>query len=405
MILRSDADMSGLPLPADPYALAHVRYTDAIILDHFTILAPLFVDHDGSYFSYVAAFSWPVWLLIVFSLMSVALVDITLSRLHHWLHSPKRSNKVGQRFDISIRRAFSSRTPRSTNRQRGMSMPTIHQIQLPSRVITKRSRKLMKMSYKYWMYHRVLFNQSVPTLPDRPHSRILIFIWWFAVLVINSCFSGSLLATLLKEKPARQINTLSDLFSHKSLQPVTVSGGPFKLSYDYEDFNSGSNQLFEYNDKILFTSSDNITSPDTIDKVVSGHYALITNRLSIEAIVARRGSCHFNIGTEQLLQTSLGLAFSRTTINPTFFRRVNHRLRDLYRTGMLNKWMRDASYVDLVSGLRQKFFVQRFSCRTLTTKRVLLSKNVEEVVHSLGRTFTASSFYSCSAFRVQWSSC
>lgn len=146
---------------------------------------------------------------------------------------------------------------------------------------------MIRNSYKYWLYHRVLFNQSVATLPTVAHSRILMISFWMFAMVINACFSGVLLASLLKDQPVKQINTLDDLISHRTVKAVTVRGALFKSNFDYED--AEGNELFKFNDRIVFTSSDNVTSRETVDKVIAGKYALIINRMSIESIVARRG--------------------------------------------------------------------------------------------------------------------
>ena len=111
MVIRSEADMSGLPLPSDPAAFAAVRYTDVILMDHFNILAPKMVDIDQPLLVFFLAFDWITWLLILLSLILIVSMDILLTKLlrsNFFKHHNRNRVSIENRIEIGSQTSIGS---------------------------------------------------------------------------------------------------------------------------------------------------------------------------------------------------------------------------------------------------------------------------------------------------------
>ncbi|KAM1062441.1 hypothetical protein EV2_027526 [Malus domestica] len=153
---------------------------------------------------------------------------------------------------------------------------------------------ILWFSFSTWFFaHR---ENTVSTL-----GRLVLIIWLFVVLIINSSYTASLTSILTVQRLSSSIKGLEDLLS--SNDPIGYQQGSFARNYLIDELNVDESRLVP-----LITPEDYAKAlKDGPHK--GGVTAVIDERAFIELFLASR--CEFSVVGQEFTKTGWGFAFAR----------------------------------------------------------------------------------------------
>lgn len=307
--------MSGVPVTAKSEYYDDVRFTDAIINDHYNILSHK-EEEEQKFFSYLMAFDIYVWLLIFLSIICLGVTNYLLSTVDE---RRKKYIRTGRVSVVASSFELAERNERRPKRVSILCPPPLRQpLRMPP--------VLLGVINNIGTFQRVSLNQSVPDPPANLIPRSLFIVWWFISISIIGCFAGNLLQNLVKDTPIKEsLDKLEDVYDDDSITLLAVRG----TVIDDDEY---------ANEEIEFVTSEDITSKKSVDKVIAGTHAMVINKLSTEYIISQRGSCHFHVGSYIYTPSSFGMVMSRK-VSLDFHRQINQRIKLLVGTGVLSRWL------------------------------------------------------------------
>ena len=161
--------------------------------------------------------------------------------------------------------------------------------------------------------------------------------WWFVVLVLISCYTAQLAASLTTQSIARVIKSINDLTNQDYVKYGTVNGS------EVRDFFFSSN-ITTYR-SALPTIKDNLyPSVDAaVDKVCEseGKFAFIWDSIVIESLIAQEEACDLCSAGSLFDRKGYGLALPLNSNYTNDFTIAILKLRESQKLLQLrNKWIR-----------------------------------------------------------------
>ena len=141
--------------------------------------------------------------------------------------------------------------------------------------------------------------------PLSPSGRIVVVTWWFVILVLISCYTAQLAASLTTQSITRVIKSINDLTNQDYVQYGTVNDS------EVEEFFFSSN-ITTYR-SALPTIRNNLYS--TVDAAVNevcdseGRFAFIWDSIVIESLIAQEEDCGLCSAGSLFDRKGYGLAF------------------------------------------------------------------------------------------------
>ena len=181
--------------------------------------------------------------------------------------------------------------------------------------------------------------------------RIVVVTYWFVILVLISCYTAQLAASLTTESIARVINSVNDLTNQDYVKYGTVKDS------EVEEFFSSSN-ITTYR-SALPTIRNNLfpSVAAAVDRVCesAGEFALIWDSIVVESLIAQAEKCDFCSAGSLFDRKGYGFAFPLNSSYTTDFTIAILRLRESqFLLTLRNKWipMSDSSTCEDSSNLQ-----------------------------------------------------
>ena len=138
-----------------------------------------------------------------------------------------------------------------------------------------------------------------------PSGRIVVVTWWFVILVLISCYTAQLAASLTTQSISRVIKSINDLTNQDHVKYGTVSHS------EVEEFFMSSN-ITTYRSALPTIRNNLYPSVDAAKDAVcesEGEFAFIWDSVVIETLIAREEDCGLCSVGSLFDRKGYGLAF------------------------------------------------------------------------------------------------
>ncbi|XP_076315618.1 putative glutamate receptor isoform X2 [Tachypleus tridentatus] len=275
-----------------PFAVNYDRNTAVdttipIFIDYNTILVNYRTD-GPSFFSYLMAFGWEVWLGLILSLLTISLIACFFDNV--------MSNNLKTTGWIS-------------------SFPEY-----------------------VWKFYGNLLYQGSSQQRILHHQRLLQAFWCLIVIVLMQSFSGHLMATLVMKRDV-QINSLEDL-EKSGLLPGVEKGSSLHsmFMYDQEPLHRKLYYRMIQQESKSFLKISKLVSDPVLELVKKEKFAVVCDSLAIKSALASRyergGVCDFHIAEEKFHRLILVMTL-RKDLPKSVFREINKSVFSLVEGQLL----------------------------------------------------------------------
>ncbi|XP_022240433.1 glutamate receptor-like isoform X2 [Limulus polyphemus] len=291
MLHRREVDVGLGPFAASYERHQVVRFSSALDIDANVIITGL-PQEGRSFFSFVSAFDWKVWLGVIISLMVVALIATFVEKVN---------------------------------------IPTIKRLSF---------RKLFLE--KCWSCLSSLFYQGYGPDTISVPSRILVVFWWFGVIILMSSFGGHLSATLSISPAPLLVDSLEDLLERSDIQPMIDGGGALE-----QILKTGSTETYRRlwkkvseNNGILLR--EDMLADHMLNKVEEGTHAIIIGYSTIQYVLsnrfAQRQQCNFHIAKDPFFPKPIVLAMSKS-LPSHVVEEINREVENVVHSDLIFLWI------------------------------------------------------------------
>ncbi|XP_076308810.1 glutamate receptor-like [Tachypleus tridentatus] len=301
MLHRKEADLAIGPF-ARTYDRSKVStFTSTVATNHLTIMAGHMKDQSTDVFGYILTFDWQVWLGLFIGMI----VLILTSLLTDAIYDPEY-------------RTFLSATRRA--------------------------------GQHFWTFFATVFSEASPNLPDSTPGRLLVAVWWLAIIVLMNAFSGHMKACILLKKDINMIQTLKDLVAQGGIQPLVWKGTAYEAylrDSHSQDVVAVWKIIKNYPSSLL--TQEEIYNTENLRAVLNGQKVIIKDIVTMTHVITSR--CHeFNDGEfyfakEIFFKHNMAMAM-RKDLDPCVKKEINRRIRWLVEGGLFEKWLKE-SYGEL----------------------------------------------------------
>ncbi|XP_055850497.1 ionotropic receptor 93a [Episyrphus balteatus] len=196
-----------------------------------------------------------------------------------------------------------------------------------------RTKGLCKINSCFWYVYGALLQQGGMYLPRADSGRLIVGVWWIAVLVLVTTYCGNLVAFLTFPKFQPAIDFLFQTFHHTEVEQFGLRNGTFFEKYSSltsrEDFKRFMEKATIYNN----------LSTENIGAVEKGHRINIDWRINLELTIQKHfeknKECKFVLGKEDFVEEQIGLIMP---INSPYMSLVNDEIKRLHQMGFLDRW-------------------------------------------------------------------
>ena len=172
--------------------------------------------------------------------------------------------------------------------------------------------------------------------PLSPSGRIVVVVYWFVILVLISCYTAQLAASLTTESIARVLNSINDLTNQDYVKYGTVNDS------EVEEFFVSSN-ITTYRSAYPTIRNNLLPSADAaVDQVCQseGRFAFIWDSIVIDSFIAQAEKCGLCSTGSLFDRKGYGFAFPLNSSYTNDFTIAILKLRESqFLLTLRNKWI------------------------------------------------------------------
>ncbi|CAN7998978.1 unnamed protein product [Ixodes hexagonus] len=171
--------------------------------------------------------------------------------------------------------------------------------------------------------------------------RIVISVWWLAVLVLMNSFQGTMKASMSIKTPTERLETFQDLADRPHIKPIVVKGTTFEHQFriSTEPALMGIHAMLRKH-KSVFPASEVFTRK-TFEELLSGRAVLFMEEtvmsVYIPTIFPRRPKIAEFYAAKQRTISAQFCMFMRKDLDPKIARLLHVRARWLHESGLVDK--------------------------------------------------------------------
>ncbi|XP_067138426.1 probable glutamate receptor isoform X2 [Centruroides vittatus] len=179
---------------------------------------------------------------------------------------------------------------------------------------------------------RTLVGKSCNTLPNFESVRLIIGIWWLAVVIFTAVYSGNLTSSLSAYKTELPIDNLFQVAKKYPHFKFGVKEGSY-LSFTNSSLFNG------IDDSLLEIIPANATPDNVIELVRQSSIVWIAEKAVLERkmrqISREENICDIYVSKDYIQRSDWALALQK---NSVFFEQFNHRIIQMHQFGLI-KWL------------------------------------------------------------------
>ncbi|KAH6948058.1 hypothetical protein HPB50_022768 [Hyalomma asiaticum] len=179
MVFNNKADLALGPVVMTYDRSRVVTFTSQVTTDYLAILAGFPDIFEGSMFGTLMAFEWQVWMGLFCSLLACLLTVFALD---------------------SVARGWA---------------------------IERRGQ----LGHYWWLFFAALCSESMPRIPTRGTSRVVLAAWWLMALVIMNAFTGHMKAVTMVQSEPDRIDSIKELADRKDIRILIWKGGAYEALF------------------------------------------------------------------------------------------------------------------------------------------------------------------------------
>ncbi|XP_055903819.1 ionotropic receptor 93a [Eupeodes corollae] len=211
--------------------------------------------------------------------------------------------------------------------------PLLYLINILVPIEELRTNGLCKMNNCFWYVYGALLQQGGMYLPRADSGRLIVGVWWIAVLVLVTTYCGNLVAFLTFPKFQPAIDFLFQTFQHTEVEQFGLRNGTFFEKYSSittrDDFKKFMEKATMYNN----------LSTENIGAVEKGQRINIDWRINLELTIQKHfekdKECKFVLGKEDFVEEQIGLIMP---VNSPYMSLINDEIKRLHQMGFLDRW-------------------------------------------------------------------
>ncbi|XP_076242368.1 ionotropic receptor 93a [Calliopsis andreniformis] len=186
-----------------------------------------------------------------------------------------------------------------------------------------------------WYVYGALLQQGGMYLPHADSVRLLIGVWWLAVMVLIATYSGSLVAFLTFPRMDASILTVEDLLTRRDGITWGFPNGSFLEVYLRNAEEPKYQQLLAHAERHNDTEDEQL-----IERVKEGKHALIDWRSSLRFLMRKdlllTGGCHFSLSVDEFLDEPIAMVAPQGSPYLTV---IDAELHRMHESGLMHKWI------------------------------------------------------------------
>ncbi|XP_055387982.1 ionotropic receptor 93a [Condylostylus longicornis] len=196
-----------------------------------------------------------------------------------------------------------------------------------------KTKGLQKMKNCFWYIYGALLQQGGLYLPKADSGRLIIGIWWIAVIVLITTYCGNLVAFLTFPKFEKGLTNINEVLENSDVKTYGLRKDTFFEIYSKdstrEDFKKFVERATIYNDQI----SENVASVQDGQRV---NIDWKTNlQMTIQNHFTKQKVCTFVLAPQSFLDEQIGLIMPRDSPYLDLF---NEELKRLLQMGFIQRW-------------------------------------------------------------------
>ncbi|XP_023228372.1 probable glutamate receptor [Centruroides sculpturatus] len=291
MLSRNETDIALGPLTITYERRRVANFSKLFQMMHLTILGGNMKESRENVFGYILTFDWKVWLLFLISLIATIIVSSFMEFLL----------ECGSK-----------------------------------RMITLKS----KLIRYFWAYLGTAFCESMPTVPTYISVRIVLIIWWMAVIVLMNGFSSNMKAQMLLRPESERIDSVQDLIDRPYIRPIIMKGTAYE-TYLKSSSSETIQKLWEIIKKkngLIF--SYEMYSKAVLKEVALGKSVYLADPVSLKYFIGKNckdmGGATFYFSRETFHPHTFTIAY-RKDLTQDIVKYINLGISKLFEGGVFYK--------------------------------------------------------------------
>ncbi|XP_067141322.1 glutamate receptor ionotropic, kainate 5-like [Centruroides vittatus] len=238
MLEKNEADIGLGPFTPTYQRSRVASFTKSFTRVYLTILGGGNNMKKPNLFSYILTFGWEIWLFLFISMI----VCIVVSSLTEFF------------LDFST---------------------------------TKIGALKKKLNEYFWAYLGTIFCESMSMNPSFDSTRIVIAVWWLAVIVLMNGFSGNMKANMMQRPEPDKIQSIKELVTRPHIRPIVMKGTAYETyikTAPSEEFKKLWDMILDH-DGLLLPSE--MFSVETLEEVKNGESVYIAEPVTLKYYVGK----------------------------------------------------------------------------------------------------------------------